>query len=230
MSLERHYTDDTGALNYKHCNMLTYVLGLDPHCLGWYKEVWTNLCESCCGLASRFRSVDVKGRQVMASLHCVRGGKHRCLIDVWTRQGLLSTVWIVCQTQMVFDVKGTHSWIQSPSLQLSLTPVRTRMISLTKPYGLIWQIVIMFCLWSVIVWDPLLRAILETCYLWDICSEWWGDMTWPRKTYLSEDFPKISPTNLSTYLPTYLPMYLLYLTGICDTWDTDYNTDNWEPG
>jgi len=26
------------------------------------------------------------------------------------------------------------------------------------------------------------RAILETCYHWDIWSEWWGDMTWLRKT------------------------------------------------
>ena len=25
-------------------------------------------------------------------------------------------------------------------------------------------------------------AILETCDLWDICSEWWGDMTWAKKT------------------------------------------------
>ena len=25
------------------------------------------------------------------------------------------------------------------------------------------------------------RAILETCDLWDIWSEWWGDMTWPTK-------------------------------------------------
>ena len=25
------------------------------------------------------------------------------------------------------------------------------------------------------------KAILETCDLWDICSEWWEDMTWPKK-------------------------------------------------
>ena len=47
--------------------------------------------------------------------------------------------------------------------------------------------------------------ILETCDLYDIWSEWWGDLTWPKKR----------PTY---YLPTYLPC------------DTDYNTDNWEPG
>ena len=29
-------------------------------------------------------------------------------------------------------------------------------------------------------WEHLLRAILETCDLWDICSEWWEDMTWPK--------------------------------------------------
>ena len=30
-------------------------------------------------------------------------------------------------------------------------------------------------------WEHLLRAILETCDLWDICSEWWEDVTWPKK-------------------------------------------------
>ena len=29
--------------------------------------------------------------------------------------------------------------------------------------------------------DHLQRATLETCDLWDIWSEWWGDMTWPTK-------------------------------------------------
>ena len=24
-------------------------------------------------------------------------------------------------------------------------------------------------------------AILENCDIWDIWSEWWGDMTWPKK-------------------------------------------------
>ena len=40
-------------------------------------------------------------------------------------------------------------------------------------------------------------AILETCDLYDICSEWWGDLTWPKKTLRC-----------------------------CDIWDTHYNTDN----
>ena len=42
------------------------------------------------------------------------------------------------------------------------------------------------------------RAILETCDLWDIWSEWWGDMTWPKKIYL----PTCLPT--STYLHPYI--------------------------
>ena len=29
--------------------------------------------------------------------------------------------------------------------------------------------------------EHLQGAILETCDLWDIWSEWWGDMTWPTK-------------------------------------------------
>ena len=31
------------------------------------------------------------------------------------------------------------------------------------------------------------RAILETCDLWDICSEWWEDMTWPKKIDKDKD-------------------------------------------
>ena len=34
---------------------------------------------------------------------------------------------------------------------------------------------------------------LETCDLWDIWSEWWGGMTWPKR-----------PSYLHTYPPTYL--------------------------
>ena len=29
--------------------------------------------------------------------------------------------------------------------------------------------------------EHLHRAILETCDLWDIWSEWWEDMNWPKK-------------------------------------------------
>ena len=35
------------------------------------------------------------------------------------------------------------------------------------------------------------RVSLETCDLWDIWSEWWGDMTWPK--------------NLPTHIPTCHP-------------------------
>ena len=63
-------------------------------------------------------------------------------------------------------------------------------------------------------------AILETCDLWDIWSEWWGDMTWPK--------------NLPTHLPTNLREHpkgaILETCELGDNWDTDYNTDNWEPG
>ena len=36
-------------------------------------------------------------------------------------------------------------------------------------------------------WEHLLRAILETCDLWYICSEWWEDMTWPKKFTKTKD-------------------------------------------
>ena len=46
------------------------------------------------------------------------------------------------------------------------------------------------------------QSDLNTCDLWDIWSEWWGDMARPK-----------SPTFLHTYPPTYLPTYLpIYLT------------------
>ena len=42
------------------------------------------------------------------------------------------------------------------------------------------------------------RVTLETCDLWDIWSEWWRNMAWPKNTYLLTYPPP-------TYLPTYLP-------------------------
>ena len=53
--------------------------------------------------------------------------------------------------------------------------------------------------------EPLQRAIIETCELWDIWSEWWGDMTWPTKRQLQRQRQRH-----------------------CDLWDTDYISDNWE--
>ena len=35
--------------------------------------------------------------------------------------------------------------------------------------------------WKQVVYFLYQRAILDTCDLWDIWSEWWGDMTWPKK-------------------------------------------------
>ena len=43
------------------------------------------------------------------------------------------------------------------------------------------------------------RVTPETCDLWDIWSEWWGDMTWLKKTYLP------------TYIPNHLPTFLTFL-------------------
>ena len=59
------------------------------------------------------------------------------------------------------------------------------------------------------------RVTLETCDLWDIWSEWWGDLIWPqnRPTYY-----------LPTYLPANLPTSLREhpqgaILDTCDNWD-----------
>ena len=62
------------------------------------------------------------------------------------------------------------------------------------------------------------RATLETCDLWDIWSEWWEDMTWPKK---------LTKTNTKT--KTFWEPLLRAILETCDIWDTDYNSDNWEP-
>ena len=59
--------------------------------------------------------------------------------------------------------------------------------------------------------EHLQRAILETCELWDIWSEWWGDMAWQKKT-------KTMTKGMTKTIPE-----------TCDIWDTNYNFDNWEP-
>ena len=61
------------------------------------------------------------------------------------------------------------------------------------------------------------RATLETCDLWDICSEWWEDMTWPKKMTKTNTKTKTFWEHLRAILET------------CDIWDTGYNSDNWEP-
>ena len=51
-------------------------------------------------------------------------------------------------------------------------------------------------------WEHLLRAILETCDLWDIWSEWWEDMTWPKKIFLPGcgEYKFSIRTNIRIYL------------------------------
>ena len=103
------------------------------------------------------------------------------------------------------------------------------------------------------------RVTLETCDLWDIWSEWWGDMTWLKKTYLPtfcsalyddetwHDQKICLPTNqtpsrsdprhlwqlrhlISSDDLTFRVFSNGAIIGTCDICDTDYNTDNWEPG
>ena len=61
--------------------------------------------------------------------------------------------------------------------------------------------------------ENLQRATPETCELWDIWSEWWGDMAWQKKTKTKTMTQTMTKTIPETY----------------DIWDTDYNSDNWEP-
>ena len=43
------------------------------------------------------------------------------------------------------------------------------------------------------------RATQETCNLWDIWSEWWGDMTWPKK-YNDKDKYKDKDNDKDKYI------------------------------
>ena len=49
-------------------------------------------------------------------------------------------------------------------------------------------------------------AILETCDLWDIWSEWWEDMTWPKNTYLPTFFQLFSKL-FSNFFPTFFQLF-----------------------
>ena len=78
-------------------------------------------------------------------------------------------------------------------------------------------------------WEHLLRAILETWDLWDICSEWWEDMTWPKKIDKDKDIlrtpAKSNPRDLwhlrhwlqFWQLRTWIHDNLCVLTINCDT-------------
>ena len=41
--------------------------------------------------------------------------------------------------------------------------------------------VMLYIFWDLSTWPKnYLPSILDTCHHWDIWSEWWGDMTWPK--------------------------------------------------
>jgi hypothetical protein len=94
------------------------------------------------------------------------------------------------------------------------------------------------------------RVTLETCDLWDIWSEWWGNMTWPKKWQFLTILTIFNNLNNSwkfwqilTFLIIFTIFYNLnnfnLVFQFChfddwkdnpgDLWDTDYNSDNWEP-
>ena len=52
------------------------------------------------------------------------------------------------------------------------------------------------------------RAILETCNLWDIWSDWWGNMTWPTKK-----------TKTMTKTSTFREHLQRAILNNCDLWD-----------
>ena len=54
------------------------------------------------------------------------------------------------------------------------------------------------------------RVTLETCDLWDICSEWWEYMTWPKK---------LTKTNTKTKTKTFWEHLLRAILETCDLWD-----------
>ena len=56
------------------------------------------------------------------------------------------------------------------------------------------------------------RTLWETCDLWDIRSEWWGDITWPNLTLAMTMTLRKQGEILKT----------------CDLWGTDYISDNWK--
>ena len=57
------------------------------------------------------------------------------------------------------------------------------------------------------------RTILETCDLWDIWPDWWGDMTWPKQT--------MTMTMAMTMAMTFKEHPQRAILETCDLWDTD---------
>ena len=71
------------------------------------------------------------------------------------------------------------------------------------------------------------RVTIETCNLWGIWSEWWEDMTWPKK--LAKTMTKTKTKTMTmTMTNTFWEHLLRAILETCDIWDTDYNSDNFE--
>ena len=75
--------------------------------------------------------------------------------------------------------------------------------------------------------EHLQRAIPETCDLCNIWSEWWGDMTRPKRETITMTNTE---TETMTKTNTFREDLQRAILETCEIWDTDYNFDNWEPG
>ena len=77
------------------------------------------------------------------------------------------------------------------------------------------------------------RAIQETCDLWDIWSEWWGNMTWLTFWQFLQMwiFLILFPWIFCWQFRQFLTIRTITKTILetCDIWDTDYISDNWKP-
>ena len=65
-----------------------------------------------------------------------------------------------------FDQSDEEIWPDQKNRQMKTTNINTKTTIMTKTYTFR---------------DHLHGAILETCDLCNIRSEWWGDMNWPRE-------------------------------------------------
>ena len=60
-------------------------------------------------------------------------------------------------------------------------------------------------------------AILETCDLWDISSEWWRDMNWPKKTMTKTNTQ--TKTKTMRKANTLRELHQRAILETCDLWD-----------
>ena len=76
------------------------------------------------------------------------------------------------------------------------------------------------------------RAVLETCDLWYIWSEWWAAMTWPTKIQWQRQIQWQIQRQRQRQWHIYIweqPQRALETCDLrLDTWDTDFISDNWE--